>query len=79
MRLQHRIAGHGMRGDATTSHGGGQGQNLPPLTGLAQIRNGRKAGVISIQKSMENPWENGFKKMGNHWKMKIYDVYMTYI
>lgn len=26
-----------MRGDATTSHGGGQGQDLPPLTGLAQM------------------------------------------
>jgi hypothetical protein len=37
MCLQHRIAGHGMRGDATTSHGGGQGQDLPPLTGLAQM------------------------------------------
>lgn len=49
-----------MRGDATTSHGGGQGQNLPPLTGLAQIRNG--LGWRNFQKSMENPWENGFKK-----------------
>ena len=67
IRRQHRVAGHGMRGNATTSHGGGQGQDLPPLTGLAQVFH-----PVIHGKSM-GKWMKMDENAGNHRNIgKIY-------